>query len=598
MSAFFVRVYNFNDWLMFKADQSRDATIVYQALEKGPGKLPLLGPKMSGRIHIDTDKPDEAHPARLGPLYYYQQYFITRLIGRTDPWVYALGDLILSSLAILLFYYFSRLYFTKDISLVITILFAFSFYVIQYARFAWNPNQLLFWELLLMIGVYKSISAGTKKQRSWWFLISIVVYGIISQIHIVAAFGFLPVMIIFWLWHRPEVYKIILPVGLLIVFLLYTPVLLSEKYNDWDNSKRLVATLLEEKKTRSPWKKIEKLSGRYGEFSAIALSSVHDREVKAVEGWGKLFYFGTLFVLIFSWQREKVISLFKRLHQKNEKFLKKIITRQKEKSGIYLQKIIDGNKKLSEIITQLIPRRHLFVDLLLIWAGVYLIIFYKLVEDLNRARYFLVVVPLIFLFLGFWLSFVKKIFSKRTSQTIVFLLVIFLLTMNTTALSFWHTSLLGYAKNKKHFRDPKMHYHRGFITLQTMRNSLDYMIKKADEKNMPICYTNADYQYNKGMEYLQKVYYPNKAIVKFSDNKIYNDCIYFLTARLKNGEREIPEKIMNKFSIVEVQQIGAWNVWQLTPKEGVKTLGSVQNVTPLIDREYRNVVYWEDLWRN
>lgn len=40
--AVFLRTYNFNDWLYFKMDQSRDALLINNVVENGPGYLPVM----------------------------------------------------------------------------------------------------------------------------------------------------------------------------------------------------------------------------------------------------------------------------------------------------------------------------------------------------------------------------------------------------------------------------------------------------------------------------------------------------------------------------------------------------------------------------
>ena len=62
LAAIFLRAWHFHDWLFFKMDQARDALLIKQVLENGPGWLPLLGPKAGG-THLN-----------LGPAFYYFQY--------------------------------------------------------------------------------------------------------------------------------------------------------------------------------------------------------------------------------------------------------------------------------------------------------------------------------------------------------------------------------------------------------------------------------------------------------------------------------------------------------------------------------------------
>ena len=92
--AIFLRVWHFSDWLFFKMDQARDASIIKQAFELGPGWLPLLGPKAGG-----TD-------LNLGPAFYYFQYLAASLFQSVHPAVLAFPDLLFGILGNPIFAFF------------------------------------------------------------------------------------------------------------------------------------------------------------------------------------------------------------------------------------------------------------------------------------------------------------------------------------------------------------------------------------------------------------------------------------------------------------------------------------------------------------
>ena len=138
-----IRLYHFHDWLYFAMDQARDAMLVREAYENGASQLPLLGPRAAGTF------------LRLGPIFYYFQYISAKIFHSTDPAVLAYPDFLFSVLGIPLFYFFLRNYFKKTISLLATAIYAFSFVAIQYGRFAWNPNSVPFWILLVFFALLK-----------------------------------------------------------------------------------------------------------------------------------------------------------------------------------------------------------------------------------------------------------------------------------------------------------------------------------------------------------------------------------------------------------------------------------------------------------
>jgi len=178
--AFFVRIYNLHDWQYFKMDQGRDAQLVSHAINEGPGMLPLLGPR-AGATAVDNGF------LRLGPAYYYFQYLSGVIFNSTDPEIFAYPDLFFSLLAIILLYFFTNLYFSKNTSLLIAMMYAFSFIIIEYSRFAWNPNSLQFFVLLTFFGLLKFLNTEKIKTKLVWLVIWAMAMAIGSQLHF---FGF------------------------------------------------------------------------------------------------------------------------------------------------------------------------------------------------------------------------------------------------------------------------------------------------------------------------------------------------------------------------------------------------------------------------
>jgi hypothetical protein len=90
----FFRTYHFHDWLQFKGDAFRDATMVSNIIDAGAESLPLLGPRAGGTM------------LRLGPIFYYFQSLSATLFQSLDAPVLAYHDVFFSILSILLFFFF------------------------------------------------------------------------------------------------------------------------------------------------------------------------------------------------------------------------------------------------------------------------------------------------------------------------------------------------------------------------------------------------------------------------------------------------------------------------------------------------------------
>lgn len=186
----FFRAYHFREWLHFGSDQSRDALIIENAAT-GVTNWPLLGAEASNTRF------------QLGPMHYYFQIISDKLFG-TDFQVPAYPDLLFSILAIPLLFIFLKRYFTEGVSLALTGLFSVSYYVIEYSRFAWNPNPIPFFVLLFFLLLLEFFKA--KEQTGWGMVLALgALIGISVQLHTILLFLF-PLMTIalfcFFVWKR------------------------------------------------------------------------------------------------------------------------------------------------------------------------------------------------------------------------------------------------------------------------------------------------------------------------------------------------------------------------------------------------------------
>ena len=106
VNRYFLRTYNFHDWLKFSNDQARDAFISSQAADKETA-WPLVGPYMSYSGDGDHVEENSFH---LGPIYYYFQIVSAKIFGNyADKLAYP--DVFFGVLSILLLYAFLRIYF-------------------------------------------------------------------------------------------------------------------------------------------------------------------------------------------------------------------------------------------------------------------------------------------------------------------------------------------------------------------------------------------------------------------------------------------------------------------------------------------------------
>jgi 4-amino-4-deoxy-L-arabinose transferase-like glycosyltransferase len=224
----FLRVYHYSDWMHFELDQARDIFVVFDVLDNGLEELPLVGPQARGR------------ELYLGPIFYYFQVASGAIFG-VSPEMMALPDLIFSIAAIPLFYLFARLFFTRYISLWLTVLFATSLYLVIYGRFAWNPNAMVFWSLVTFYGLLRAWDAPHFYLR--WFLLAVAGLGIVTQLHFIAFIAAPLIFFVYILLVRMRVPWRAIFASIAIGALLYAPVIVYDVSNNGTNIRAFVASV-------------------------------------------------------------------------------------------------------------------------------------------------------------------------------------------------------------------------------------------------------------------------------------------------------------------------------------------------------------------
>ncbi len=217
----FLRTFHFSSWLHFEIDQAFDFDLVSPAVSNGPQNLPLLGPNVGGGL------------LRLGPAFYYLEYASALVFGNT-PTGHAMNVLILSILALPLFYVFCRKYFSKIEALGLLTIFATSLYCVMYARFSWSPNVLPF---LILFSFFALLQAFTAKEKhpARWFLVSVAAITITSQIHFNSFFVAPLIAVTFTAIKRPHFAWKVWLAALGIIAVLYLPVVLNDVKNNKEN---------------------------------------------------------------------------------------------------------------------------------------------------------------------------------------------------------------------------------------------------------------------------------------------------------------------------------------------------------------------------
>jgi 4-amino-4-deoxy-L-arabinose transferase-like glycosyltransferase len=375
----FLRTYGFHDFLRFNADQSRDAGVVSSYLE-GTGEFPLLGPKAGG-----TD-------FRLGNAFYVFQIASAKVFGN-EPDKMAYPDLLFSIIAIPLLYLFLRKYFDVRTSLLLSAVFAVSFYAVKYSRFAWNPNALPLWTMLSLYALHEIAVAG--KTVKWrWVILAGFAIGVAVQLHTLALV-FFPIMVLgtfgFLLRKKQKVWGILATV-ILVAALLNAGQIGSEWRTGGSNTKAFIDGIgTKERKGEGYAANLWKDAVCHVQGNAYILSS-YDRsdecETKGMsDGYGIPF-----FVLGFVFTLGGIVLAVRSFRRETD------------------------------------PGRKYFLGLFLSYCALSFLVLLPLANEISM-RFFLVAVFMPFVLLGLWFDFLSEKLPRQ-GMRVAIAVAVFLIAAN------------------------------------------------------------------------------------------------------------------------------------------------------------------------
>lgn len=380
--AFAVRAYHFEDWLYFKMDQSRDAFLINNVLENGPGYLPLLGPR-AGATELENGF------LRLGPIFYYFQYLSALIFNSGHPDVLAYPELFFSIGAIAMVFLLAKIYFDRFNSLLITAMYAFSFLVIQYSRFSWNPNSLQFFLLLSFYGLLRFLPEKRFKKSLGWLTMWAVGLIIGSQLHFFGFFSLLGIsglLILFdsQFWKKGKIKEFIrkeflkkmavyASVFLLVFLVFYSPVIISDIKEGGQNSKNFIEAFSAKPVKKPLSEKISEAVKENSRYYCMITTSECYKESTSIRKYFLPFLFSGIVVL----------------------------------AGVLLSVLgMLGEKDRS---------RRNFLALVVFWVAVFSVLTIPVSFQL-RPRFFIVVFAIPFISVGLISEYLVKKFGKRLKE--------------------------------------------------------------------------------------------------------------------------------------------------------------------------------------
>lgn len=219
----FLRLYRIPEYMIFLADQGRDALVVRRLLVYADPIL--VGPGTSvGNMY-------------LGPIYYYMMA-PALLLAKYSPVGPSVMVALFGIATIFFVWYFARKLFGEWGAVFAALLYAISPTVVSLSIFSWNPNIMPFFALLTIYSIWKFWA----EEKLGWIIVAGTSMGFVLQSHYLGLI-LLPTLGIFWLmtylrvrktdklekFTRNSLY------GLAIFVLLMSPLFIFDARHQWRN---------------------------------------------------------------------------------------------------------------------------------------------------------------------------------------------------------------------------------------------------------------------------------------------------------------------------------------------------------------------------
>jgi 4-amino-4-deoxy-L-arabinose transferase-like glycosyltransferase len=523
-TGFFLRSIDFADLLHFELDQARDARVVDDGLDGDMFDLPLLGPRAGGTF------------LRLGPGFYYLQYLSATLFG-ADPAGMAWFVPILSTAAIVVFFFFVRRAFSLSLSLGLSAMFAVSTYFVLYGRFAWNPNPLPFFLIAGFLALLKAVDPEEKRQRGW-FITAAALLAFATQLHFLV-FVSAPIIVgLFLLWKRPRLMWSAWVGALCAVLVLYMPMLLNEIETGGRNTAEFFGAV----------------TGKSGKGDHPLVNKLAKNVLEQASGY----------VVVLSGYERGELPTFKTTPSLD------IICDGGCREGLWAGLLsltfaaVGGLILLFRTFRSPPSRERDFFVLSSLWLGVVFLILTPIAFDYS-ARFFLILAPLPFVLLGLVLTEAERLLHFRFAWVLVLLP---LLALSVTNLFFTLDRLdqlrQGRTEAVRIEGADRILKEKARVTLAQQNDIVDYMERRSREANAPV-YMFSEPEHRRALKYLMERRGIDNAVLGFDG--VYREGVYFLILRslsnLENGTR----KYRITYDEIDRRAFGSLTLFEFRPKE-------------------------------
>ncbi len=549
----FVRTYKFDDWLYFKMDQSRDAILMSKSINEGPQYLPLLGAR-AGAVKLKHGF------LRLGPAFYYFEYVAGKLFNSTEPYVLAYPDLFFGILAIPMLFFLAKLYFSRLNSLLIATMYAFSFIIIQYSRFSWNPNALQFFLLLSFYGLLRMLNEPNEKKRRWWIALWAFAATIGSQLHFFGFFTLLGasgLLIGFHhqLWKLAKIKTLLqremlkkmagyAAVALAVFLFLYTPVIISDVFKKGENTHNFFEAM----------------------GSKPSKDSFGEKIFKDVKENAKYYCLVTTSQCYGSSIKKEAPAL--------------LVTGLVLLAGLSLS--VRGLRKKTNLL------QRDFLAMLLIWVGVFSILTIPVAFQL-RPRFFIVVFAIPFIFLGLAFEFFEEKLKKEQAIALAILFTVGIVAWNSHGTYAWFKEQASSQKKALEVKRTLILKAKDGVTLGQLQGVTDWMYSR--RKSGWTMYYYIKPEHVRPIDFLlleKKDKNLNFVTMRIDQNP---KAQFFAITPAKNGLDDVYAKYGRDVVVIASQQFGQLMVFEIDfPSRAVLADFKFKKSKNSEDR-----IYWKDV---
>ncbi len=550
----FFRFAYYEQWMHYQLDQARDYKVIAAALEKGPGELPLQGPKAAGNVHIDSDGDGVAEDKttlRLGPLYYYLSYLSALVFGNSPPGS-TMFILIFSLFTIPLFFFFVREFFRENIALALSVLVSVSLFFVIYSRFGWNPNLMPFFSLLT---AYSLLQMSKHTSRSgWWLVLCAVSFAFLSHMHFLALVTFGVTALGYLLWVRPRIGWKYWCVAVSAFVFLNIPLILNDVKTNGENAKAFVASI----------------RGESGEEKTTSRVLVTRNILEHAEmAW----------VVLTGDQNIAVPKVKKAGHVVCEELCKGALP----KSLLSLLYIMLGFVSWLWLLkrTKNSDGKN-FLRLTGLWALFTFVIYIPLAFEL-APRFFLMLAPLFVIFFGFILS---TVLYRKNQRNILFLRIIFfiLIFSNTFFVGQYFLQLKDAGKNSS-FRLPYADLilkEKTRVTLGQLQDVRDRILTDVRANGAPVhIHAQAEYKRAIWERIVEHDDYPFYGVGDL--RRVYPQGNYYLLIRSQSDFSNVFKNFVDLYDVEQTEHFGTLTLHTLSVKDNLPE-GTLVSTDPVFEK--------------